>query len=75
MGPDKVIKQNLQLLEKAVATLDPRFTYRVLKMSNLRKRLSAEVLVQAVQEVYPQDHPSVPELLNLLDKVRHATHC
>src|SRR5579859_3422388 len=26
-----VIKQNLQLLDKAVATLDPRFTYRVLK--------------------------------------------
>src|SRR5271154_4132298 len=47
-----VIKQNLQLLEKAVNTLDPRFTYRVLKMSNLRKRLSAEVLVQVVREVY-----------------------
>jgi 26S proteasome regulatory subunit N3 len=64
-----VIKQNLQLLEKAAATLDPRFTHRVLKMSNLRKRLSAEVLVQVVREVYPHDHPSVPELLSLLDKV------
>src|SRR5277367_6466136 len=64
-----VIKQNLQLLEKAVSTSDPRFTYRVLKMSNLRKKLSAEVLVQVVREVYPQDHPSVSNLLSLLDKV------
>jgi len=64
-----VIKQNLQLLDRAVNTLDPRFTYRVLKMSNLRKRLSAEVLVQAIREVYPADHPSVSQLLSLLDKV------
>jgi 26S proteasome regulatory subunit N3 len=63
-----VIKQNLQLLEKAVSTLDPRFTYRVLKMSNLRKRLSAEVLVQVIREVYPTDHPSVPQLLALLER-------
>jgi hypothetical protein len=64
-----VIKQNLQLLERAVNTLDPRFTYRVLKMSNLRKRLSAEVLVQAIREVYPPDHPSVASLLSLLSSV------
>ena len=64
-----VIKQNLQLLEKAVSTSDPRFTYRVLKMSNLRKRLSTEVLVQVIREVYPPDHPSVSSLLSLLDKV------
>ena len=65
-----VIKQNLQLLERAVSTSDPRFAYRVLKISNLRKRLSAELLVQVVREVYPPDHPSVPILLSLLDKVR-----
>lgn len=65
-----VIQQNLQLLERAVSTSDPRFTYRVLKMSNLRKRLSAQVLVQAVRQFYPLDHPSVPALLSLLDKVR-----
>jgi len=64
-----VIKQNLQLLERAVATSDPRFAYRVLKMSNLRKKLSAEVLVQVIREVYPPDHPSVTSLLSLLDKV------
>lgn len=51
-------------------TLDPRFAYRVLKMSNLRKRLNAEVLVQAIREVYPPDHPSVASLLSLLDNVR-----
>ena len=68
-----VIKQNLQLLERAVNTSDPRFTYRVLKMSNLRKRLSAEVLVQVIQAVYPPDYPSVPRLLSLLDKVVPST--
>jgi hypothetical protein len=69
---DPVIKRNLQLLEKAVATSDLRFTYRVLKMSNLRKQLSAEVLLQVVREVYPHNHPSVPGLLSLLDKVCHG---
>ena len=64
-----VIQQNLQLLERAVSTLDPRFTYRVLKMSNLRKLLSAQVLVQAVRQFYPPDHPSVLTLQTLLDKV------
>ena len=38
-------------------------------MSNLRKRLSAQVLVQAVRQFYPPDHPSVSALLSLLDKV------
>src|SRR5271170_4174701 len=64
-----VIQQNLQLLERAVSTSDPRFTYRVLKTSNLRKRLSPQVLVQAVRQFYPPDHPSVPTLQSLLDKV------
>jgi hypothetical protein len=64
-----VIKQNLGLLERAVVTSDPRFTYRVLKMSNLRKRLSAEVILQVVREVYPLEHPSVSTLLQHLDKV------
>ena len=38
-------------------------------MSNLRKRLSAQVLVQAVRQFYPPDHPSVLTLETLLDKV------
>jgi 26S proteasome regulatory subunit N3 len=65
-----VIKQNLQLLERAVSTSDPRFAYRVLKISNLRKRLSPELLVQVVRQVYPPDHPSVPVILSILDKVK-----
>lgn len=68
-----MIKQNLGLLERAVATSDPRFTYRVLKMSNLRKRLSADVILQVVREVYPSDHPSVSTLLQHLDKVPFST--
>jgi len=68
-----VIKQNLQLLERAVSTSDPRFAYRVLKISNLRKRLSPELLVQVVREIYPPDHPSVAVLVSLLDKVRIYT--
>jgi len=68
-----VIKQNLGLLERAVATSDPRFTYRVLKMSNLRKCISAEAILQVVREVYPPEHPSVSTLLQYLDKV--STQC
>jgi hypothetical protein len=49
--------------------LDTRFFYRILKMSSLRKQLSPEILVQVIREVYSSDHPSVPELLSLLDKV------
>lgn len=64
-----MIKQNLQLLERAVSTSDPRFAYRVLKISNLRKQLSPELLVQVVREVYPPEHPSVPVLLSSLNRV------
>ena len=58
-----------------MATSDSRFTYRVLKLSNLRKQLTTEILVQVVQEVYPPDHPSVGILLPLLTKVLFYNNC
>jgi len=72
---DVAIKQNIQLLDKAVATSDSRFTYRVLKLSNLRKQLTTEILIQVVQEVYPPDHASVGVLLPLLTKVLCFNKC
>jgi hypothetical protein len=63
------IKQNIQLLEKGVTNLDTRIFYRVLKLSNLRKLLSPDVLIQVIRQVYPLNHPSVAQLIALLDKV------
>ncbi|GAO48171.1 hypothetical protein G7K_2351-t1 [Saitoella complicata NRRL Y-17804] len=53
------IKQNLALVEKAVSSLEPRLTLRALRnLSSLRKRLNADILAQAVQEVYPSGQGS-----------------
>lgn len=48
------IKNNVELIERAVSTLEPRFTLRVLRtLTALRKRLDNKNLVQAIEEVYP----------------------
>ena len=48
------IKTNVILIERAVSTLEPRFTLRVLRMlTALRKRLTEENLVGVIGEVYP----------------------
>ncbi|KAH9947507.1 diphenol oxidase-A2 [Amylocystis lapponica] len=47
------IKTNVALIERAVSTLEPRFTHRVLRsLTTLRKRLDDKVLQDAVVEVY-----------------------
>ncbi|GBE84014.1 Probable 26S proteasome regulatory subunit [Sparassis crispa] len=47
------IKANVALIERAVSTLEPRFTHRVLRsLTALRHRLDARVLRTAVEEVY-----------------------
>ena len=51
--PAAEIKSNLALIERAVSTLEPRFTHRVLRtLSTLRKRIDASVLGQAIEEAY-----------------------
>lgn len=49
------IKSNVALIDKAVSTLEPRFTHRVLRsLTTLRKRTDPTVLRNAVEEIYPK---------------------
>ena len=53
LTPVAEIKVNVALIERAVSTLEPRFTHRVLRsLAQLRKKLDNKVLQDAVQEVY-----------------------
>jgi len=51
--PVDEIKSNTTLIERAVSTLEPRFTNRVLRtLTALRKRVDDTVLRTAIEEVY-----------------------
>ncbi|CAE6460226.1 unnamed protein product [Rhizoctonia solani] len=53
------IKANLALLDRAVSTVEPRFTVRVLRnLTGLRKKLNADHLREAVSSAYPKDSPA-----------------
>jgi len=53
------IKANLALLDRAVSTVEPRFTIRVLRnLNGLRKKLNAENLREAILGLYAKDSPS-----------------
>nr|ASF90209.1 hypothetical protein SPAR04377 [Bartheletia paradoxa] len=61
------VKHNLVLLERAVSTVEPRFTARVLRtITSLRKRVDGEILSKAVEESYPKDSASKSLLLSFL---------
>ncbi|KAI0064323.1 diphenol oxidase-A2 [Artomyces pyxidatus] len=61
------IKSNIALIDRAVSTLEPRFTHRVLRsLAALRKRLNDTVLRDAIAEVYPQDSSVKAVLLSWL---------
>lgn len=48
------IRSNALLIDRAVSTLEPRFTLRVLRtLTALRKRLNSKVLAEAIEGVYP----------------------
>ena len=54
LTPTAEIKANVALIERAVATLEPRFTHRVLRtLTALRKKLDNAILREAIAEVYP----------------------
>lgn len=54
VSPVSEIKSNVTLIERAVSTLEPWFTIRVLRsLTALRKRLDDKALSDAVLEVYP----------------------
>ena len=51
--PVAEIKANVVLIERAVSTLEPRFTHRVLRsLAHLRKKLDDKVLRDAISQVY-----------------------
>jgi 26S proteasome regulatory subunit N3 len=53
--PEQEIKTNIALIERAVSTLEPRFTHRVLRtLATLRKKINDTVLRNAVEEAYPK---------------------
>ncbi|CAG8458594.1 116_t:CDS:10 [Ambispora gerdemannii] len=63
------IKQNFILLERAVATIESRFTTRVLRTTaSIRKRLNANILAQAIKEAFPRDSVDKARLLSYLSK-------
>ena len=52
--PAAEIKLNIALIEKAVWSLEPRFTHRVLRsFTALRKKIDDSVLREAIQDAYP----------------------
>ncbi|KAH9855345.1 PCI domain-containing protein [Lenzites betulinus] len=67
LTPTAEIKTNIALIDRAVATLEPRFTHRVLRsLSHLRKRLDNKVLRDAINETYTTDSASKKVLLSWL---------
>ena len=56
--PQQEIKANLALIDRAVSTMEPRFTHRVLRtLTALRKRIDDSVLRDAIQDAYPSGAP------------------
>ena len=59
------IRSNALLIDRAVSTLEPRFTLRVLRtLTALRKRLNSKVLTEAIEGVYPASTSSSSDLRN-----------
>jgi 26S proteasome regulatory subunit N3 len=66
-SPVADIKSNIALIERAVSTLEPRFTHRVFRtFTSLRKRIDDKVLRDAIEELYPKDGPVKTSLLSWL---------
>ncbi|KAJ8128992.1 hypothetical protein O1611_g4642 [Lasiodiplodia mahajangana] len=61
------IKSNFALLDRAVALFDSRFTLRALRsISSLRKRLTPDILAQAIAETFPPTSASAGMAKQLL---------
>ncbi|CDH49942.1 proteasome regulatory particle subunit [Lichtheimia corymbifera JMRC:FSU:9682] len=61
------LKRNFTLLERAVETIETRFTTRVLRtLPSIRRRLTSSILSQVISEYYGTDASQASELLNYL---------
>jgi len=64
------IKGNFALLDRAVALFDARFSLRALRsISSIRKRLTPDILAQAISETYPANPSSGHIALVLLSAI------
>lgn len=62
--PEAEIKSNVVLIEKAVSTMEPRFTHRVLRtLTALRKRINDVVLRNVIEETYPKGMELMEEFI------------
>ncbi|KAI0537456.1 putative proteasome regulatory particle subunit [Xylaria digitata] len=67
------IKSNFALLDRAVALFDSRFTLRALRsISSLRKRLTPEIISQAIAETFPPTSASAAVAKQLLAAIGKA---
>ncbi|KAF8524401.1 diphenol oxidase-A2 [Hysterangium stoloniferum] len=67
LTPAEEIKSNITLIERAVSTLEPRFTHKVLRtLTQLRRRLDEKVLKEAIGDVYAKDGSVKKTLLSWL---------
>ncbi|KAJ3746743.1 PCI domain-containing protein [Lentinula detonsa] len=61
------IKGNFVLIDRAVSTLEPRFTHRVLKtLTTLVKKIDEKIIRNAIEEVYPKESATKTALLSWL---------
>ncbi|KAH9904523.1 proteasome regulatory subunit C-terminal-domain-containing protein [Xylariomycetidae sp. FL2044] len=64
------IKSNFNLLERAVALFDARFSLRALRsISSLRKRLTPDILAQVIAETFPPTSTSANAAKKLLQAI------
>ncbi|PPQ72723.1 hypothetical protein CVT24_012557 [Panaeolus cyanescens] len=64
ISPAAEIKNNVALIERAVSTIEPRFTQRVLRtLTTLRKKLTAGVLRSAIESIFVKDNALKSSLL------------
>ncbi|KAJ3509551.1 hypothetical protein NMY22_g16253 [Coprinellus aureogranulatus] len=67
LTPAAEIKQNAAQIERAVSTLEPRFTHRVLRsLTALRKKVDEGALRTAVDGLYSKDSETKKTLLSWL---------
>lgn len=64
------IKSNFALLDRAVALFDARFSLRALRsISSIRKRLTPDILAQAISETYPSSSASANVARQMLEAI------
>ncbi|KAG2198675.1 proteasome regulatory subunit C-terminal-domain-containing protein [Mucor mucedo] len=68
------IKRNFTLLERAVDTIEARFTTRVLRtLPSIRRRLTSDILAQVISDYFGPNDSQKTELLKYLSEIEKPT--